>query len=155
MRDDDFVRLIESMTQTLYRVCCTQLRNPSDREDAVQEALRRAWEKRHSLRNDDYAQTWVIRILLNECDRIRRKQAKCRPQPVEAATHPQETAGTIKQAVQSLPDGLRETVLLHYLEGYSVEAVARMLRIPTGTAKSRLHRGRRELRRILDEEIEE
>ena len=66
MRNEEVTQAILGMTDTLYRVACAQLRQRADREDAVQECLRKAWEKRHLLRDERYLQTWVIRILLNE-----------------------------------------------------------------------------------------
>ena len=50
MRNEEFTQAILGMTDTLYRVAATQLRQRADREDAVQECLRKAWEKRHRLR---------------------------------------------------------------------------------------------------------
>lgn len=70
MQNEDFTQAILGMTDTLYRVASTQLHQQADREDAVQECLRKAWEKRHRLRDERYLQTWVIRILLNEWDVI-------------------------------------------------------------------------------------
>ena len=76
--NEEFTRAILDMTNTLYRVAATQLRQRADREDAVQECLRKAWEKRHRLRDERYLQTWVIRILLNECHTIQRRMAQHR-----------------------------------------------------------------------------
>jgi RNA polymerase sigma-70 factor (ECF subfamily) len=70
MTGEAFAKAVTGMTQTLYRVSCSQLPNEADREDAVQEALRRAWEKRGSLKDDRYLRTWVVRILLNVCHDI-------------------------------------------------------------------------------------
>ncbi|MBQ8654015.1 MAG: RNA polymerase sigma factor [Clostridia bacterium] len=153
MTNEEFIRAIEGMTQTLYRVSCTQLRIPADREDAVQETLRRAWEKRHSLREERYMQTWVIRILLNECDRIRRKSARMQPSPEISAVQPPQEQGALKQAILDLEESVRLPILLYYIEGYSVAETARMLHLPQGTVKSRLLRGRRQLRAILEEEV--
>ena len=66
MDNEAFTRAILDMSDVLYRVAATQLRQRADQEDAVQESLRRAWEKRNKLREDRYVRTWVIRILLNE-----------------------------------------------------------------------------------------
>lgn len=153
MTNEAFACAIEDMTQTLYRVCCTQLRNPADREDAIQEALRRAWEKRHTLRDERYFQTWVIRILLNECDRIRRSSRRILLSEDVPAVQPDAEMGALKEAVLALEEGLRLPILLYYLEGYSVSEVARMLHIPQGTVKSRLSRGRARLRELLREEV--
>lgn len=75
MTGDAFAEAVTGMVQTLYRVSCSQLSLEADREDAVQETLRRAWEKRASLKNERYLQTWVIRILLNVCHDIQREKS--------------------------------------------------------------------------------
>ena len=74
MTGEAFTKAIIEMVQTLYRVSCSQLSIEADREDAVQETLRRAWEKRASLKNDHHLQTWVIRILINVCHDIQRER---------------------------------------------------------------------------------
>ena len=76
MSDEEFAERVTAMTQTLYRVCYAQLSQACDREDAVQEALRKCWQKRGQLRDARYLQTWVIRVLLNECHNIQRRAAR-------------------------------------------------------------------------------
>ena len=60
------------MTPTLYRIARGQLAGEEDQKDAVQEAIRRSWEKRTGLKDERYLQTWVIRILINACHDIQR-----------------------------------------------------------------------------------
>ena len=79
MTGETFERSVTDMVQTLYRVTCSQLSIEADREDAIQETLRRAWEKRGSLRNESYFRTWIIRILLNVCHDIRREKKRMIP----------------------------------------------------------------------------
>ena len=79
MTGEAFAKAVTGMTQTLYRVSCSQLPSEADREDAVQEALRRAWEKRGSLKDERYFRTWVVRILLNVCHDIRREGKRMIP----------------------------------------------------------------------------
>jgi RNA polymerase sigma-70 factor (ECF subfamily) len=69
----EFSERLVAMTDTLYRVCYAQLYNERDREDAVQECLCKAWQNRGKLRDERYLQTWVCRILLNECHNIQRR----------------------------------------------------------------------------------
>ena len=76
MTDEAFEQAILMLTETMYRVCYAQLRQQADREDAVQEALRKAWEKRKSLRNEQSLKPWLLRILMNECRNIQRKSKK-------------------------------------------------------------------------------
>ena len=76
MDKDEFSRRARDATQSLYRVACAYLASPPDRDDAVQEALLRAWEKRRTLREEQYFKTWLTRILIRVCvDMQRRKSA--------------------------------------------------------------------------------
>jgi len=151
MEKEAFTSAILGMTDTLYRVAATQLRQRADQEDAVQECLRRAWEKQHKLREERYVQTWVIRILLNECHRLQRRMARALPAEDIPTTHRDENS-ELKEALLRVEERFRTPMLLHYIEGYGIAETAAMLRIPQGTVKSRLARGRKQLKEILDEE---
>jgi len=152
---DEFGKRIVEMQETLYRVCYSLLPQACDREDAVQECIRIAWQKRGSLRDERHLQTWVIRILIHECYAVS-KRAK-REHPTDALperTAPPDADIDLHDALIALPPSLRLPVALHYLEGYPLSDVARMMRLPTGTVKSRLNRARRQLKEtMLDEEM--
>lgn len=154
MDKDEFSRRVIDMLPVLYRIAWTQLRQAADREDAVQETIRRAWEKRERLREARYMQTWVIRILLNVCDTIRRRAGRLIPSeelPQKADTPVSETP--LLDALMSLEEKYRLPLQLRYVEGYSVAEVAQMLRLPQGTVKSRLSRGRDRLRTMVKEKV--
>lgn len=154
MTKDEFSRRIIAMTDVLYRVAWSQLPQSADREDAVQETIRRAWEKQERLRDERYMQTWVIRILLNVCDTQRRKAARMLPAEYLPAVHCDEQRETpLLDALFSLEEKFCLPLQLRYVEGYSVAEVARMLRLPEGTVKSRLSRGRDKLKALLNEEV--
>ena len=154
MTGEAFAKAVTEMTQTLYRVSCSQLPNEADREDAVQEALRRAWEKRGSLRNEEYFRTWVIRILLNVCHDIRREGKRMIPaEEIPGLDVPSEEPVDLKECLLRLDERERIPILLYYLEGFDIGEIAAVLRIPRGTVKSRLHRGRDQLRTICREEV--
>ena len=74
MHETLFVETMTALMPTMYRVSCMYLSSPHDREDAVQEALHKAWEKRAQLRDETLIKTWMIRILINECRNIQRKK---------------------------------------------------------------------------------
>lgn len=144
-----FTALTLEAEDTLYRVAWSILRNDADAEDAVQEAVLRAWEKLDSLRETRYFRTWLTRILLRECFRLRR--AGSRIIPLEELPEPSaRDRGEVWNEIQSLPETLRLPVLLHYVEGYSVAETGALLRIPAGTVKSRLSRARSILRLELE-----
>ena len=154
MDKDEFSRRIIAMLPVLHRIAWSQLRQAADREDAVQETIRLAWEKRERLREDRYMQTWVIRILLNVCDTMRRRAGRMQT----AAYLPEREAGLMPDtplldAMMQLDEKYRLPLQLYYVEAYSLAEVARMLRLPQGTVKSRMSRGRERLRLLLKEEV--
>lgn len=147
MTHDDFAARIIAMQGTLYRVTCSILHGQADREDAVQSAIEKAWRKRLSLRDDSRLESWLVRILINECYAILRRQK--RETPIETfpdAPAPEDANPDLYRFFSGLPDTLRPAMVLHYLEGYEVKEIARMLRVPAGTVKTRLMRGREKLR---------
>lgn len=152
MTSDEFAARIVDMTPTLYRVSYSMLAQPCDREDAVSECLRKAWQMRSKLREDRYLQTWVVRILINECHNIQRRYARemlTGTLPERAA--PPDADAPLHDALMRLDGGARLPIVLHYIEGYSIREIAQILRLPQGTVKSRMLRGRAALREILSE----
>ena len=153
MTNEAFTEAVIRMTPTLYRVARGQLIIEADQQDAVQEAIRRSWEKRGTLKNERYLQTWVIRILLNVCHDIQRHSK--REIPVEEfpdrRVEPEDFTN-LRDALFRLKEKERAAVILHYVEGYDVKHVAEILRIPVGSVKTRLMRARAHLRDILNEE---
>ena len=154
MTGDDFAKDVTGMVQTLYRISCSQLSIEADREDAVQETLRRAWEKRASLKNESFFHTWVIRILLNVCHDIQKERKRTIPTDdfPDIPYSPEESVD-LKGGLLRLEERERVPVLLHYIEGYDIRQISAILRIPQGTVKSRLSRGRDQLRNICREEV--
>ncbi len=155
MTSDEFAQRVTAMTQTRYRVSRTMLASDADRDDAVAEAIRLAWEKRGSLRDERYMQTWVIRVLINGCRNIYRR--RCREIPAEflpARAAPEAGDPVLRQAVLELPKSLQLPIVLHYTEGYEIAEIARMLRLPAGTVKTRMRKARALLREMLSEEVE-
>ena len=153
MENEQFARAILEMEDTLYRITVAQLSQKADREDAVQETLRKAWEKRKSLREEKYLQTWVIRILIKECHTIQRRMKRTVPVDTLPAVSPANEDTGVKEALMGLDEKYRIPLILYYLEGYSVKQVSQILRLPQGTVKTRLDRGRKALKTILNEEV--
>jgi RNA polymerase sigma-70 factor (ECF subfamily) len=154
MTSEAFAQRIVAMQDTLYRVSYGLLSRACDREDAVQECIRRSWEKREQLHTDAYMQTWVIRILIRECYAVSRRVK--REIPTEAL--PQRDVSpaadpALHEAVLALPEKCRIPVVLHYMEGYELKEIAAMLRVPVGTVKTRLLKARKLLKAALGEEV--
>ena len=158
MTKEEFEERIIGMQDTLYRVSATLLRQNCDREDAIQECIFKALKKRESLRDDRYMQSWVIRILINECYSIHRRARW--EKPTERLPEPPPMPGPdadpeVFRVLFSLEEKMRLPMVLYYVEGYPLEEIARMLRIPAGTVKSRLARAREKMKKEMEKEAGE
>lgn len=152
MTQAEFAGRVVAMQDTLYRVSCTILPQLCDREDAVQSAIEKALRKRTLLRNDAAMEAWLIRILMNECYQLlrRRKRETLFDDIPSLRETAQDARPDIYQLFTSLEEKYRLPMVLYYVEGYTVEECARMLRLGKNTLKSRLHRGRQLLRQNID-----
>ena len=120
----------------------------------MQECILKAWEKRDSLKNDSAFRSWVTRILINECyDICRRGSRIIVMDELPESAAPEMDDPDLRDAIEKLEDIYRLPILLFYVEGFSIRECARILQIPEGTVKSRLHAGRNKLRSLLGEEV--
>ena len=150
MKQEEFESRIVAMQDILYRVSVTLLPQPCDREDAIQECIFKALQKRERLRDDRALQSWVIRILINECYAILRRAKRERPEETLPEPEPAPDANPeVFRLLFSLDTRLRLPMVLYYVEGYSTDEIASMLRIPGGTVRSRLARGRQKIKQQL------
>lgn len=153
MNKAEFTRWVLAVENRLYRISCGMLDNPQDRLDAVQEAVLKAWSKLPDLRVEKYFETWLTRILINECHNIQSAGGRTLPLenlPEQGRLDAQDRA--LRMAIASLGVELRIPLLLHYMEGYKTREIAQILQIPEGTVKTRLLRAKRKLKALLEEE---
>lgn len=153
MDKQEFTRRVLAMENRLYRISCGMLDNHPDRLDAVQEAVLKAWGNLPRLREEKYFETWLTRILINECHNIqfaRKRVVPVENVPEKGTMPPGDTH--MREALAALHPDLRLPVLLYYMEGYKMREIAQILRIPEGTVKTRLMRAKRKLRILLEEE---
>lgn len=151
MNKAEFTLRVRDCERRLYRVARTILRCDADCEDAVQEALVRAWAKRNTLREEAYFETWLIRILINECRTLVRRQPRGEVELPENLVAPPADP-MLMDALMNLPEKHRIPLELHYIEGYRISEISRMLHVPEGTVKWRMNRGRSLLKQALGEE---
>jgi RNA polymerase sigma-70 factor (ECF subfamily) len=129
----------------------------ADAEEAVQEALVRAWLRRDACRSPEAPLPWLLEITRNEARRVLGRQARfgslelLHPAPSEDDALAGTAARlTVEQALRTLADRDRHVLHLRYAEDLTQVEVARRLGLPEGTVKVRLHRARRRLRRALE-----
>jgi RNA polymerase sigma-70 factor (ECF subfamily) len=139
------------------------LGNTHDAEDAAQEALARAWRKRHTCRTPGAPVPWLMQITRNEAFRLMSRRRE-EPDP-RAAVHAGESTGIsstdelaakldVRRAVSRLTTDERVLLHLRYGEDLKQNSIANLLDTPEGTIKVRLYRVRKRLRTDLTDETE-
>jgi RNA polymerase sigma-70 factor (ECF subfamily) len=167
---DAFTALVDRHRQRVYNVCLRLLGNAEDAADAAQDTFVSVLTKLDRFRGDAAFTTWLHRIALNACydlTRARRRQPMLRlagdaptdddrlgppvPDPAD------EVAGTrdVLSALRTIPEEFRVAIVLADLQDLPYEEVAKVLDVPIGTVKSRVHRGRVALARAMGLESRE
>ena len=148
-----FERLIEEYKFMLYRVAKTRLKLEEDIEDAFQETLIKAYVGIMELRKEEYFKTWLVRIMINECNMIYRKRKKVDylEECSEVSMQMQEMCSGVEifEVINSLEEDLRIVTLLYFYEDMPQKDIAKLLNIPHGTVRSRISRAKEKLRDIL------
>ncbi|NCB94271.1 MAG: sigma-70 family RNA polymerase sigma factor [Clostridia bacterium] len=158
MQKDEFVEAVRASEDNLYRVGMAILKNEENCADAAQEALMIAYQKLDTLREKKYFKTWLTRIMINECYKIlkRNQNMVSYEEYIEKNEKGAEDQNytELYQAVGQLPADVRVAVVLFYIEGFSVKEIAVILEVNENTVKSRLYRGRTQLKKILGDKEE-
>jgi len=156
MEKEAFERELLALTDTLYRVSASILPRQCDREDAIQESILTALQKRERLRDDGALRAWVVRILVNNCYDILRSQKRETSLPPDQAEIMRWDASPDADLL-GLADEYRLPLMLFYAEGYRIREIAEILHLPQGTVQSRLHRAKKLLRQsmALEKEMSE
>jgi RNA polymerase sigma-70 factor (ECF subfamily) len=142
----------------LYAVARLLLRSTDLAEDAVQEALVRAWRQLPSLRDPDRFDAWLHRLVVNACAdqgrQLRRRSNQVRAVPVEPSVADETGAvadrDELERGFERLRPEQRAVIVLHFFSGFSAAEIARTLGIPEGTARSRLQYATEALRAALE-----
>jgi RNA polymerase sigma-70 factor, ECF subfamily len=160
---DYFEQLVRENQRVVYQIAYGLLGNAADAEDVTQDAFVRAYAKLAGLREPDRFRAWVCRIgrrlALNRirADTRMRRREELEPSDaalagvadVEALAEEREFQNRVQVEIDLLPQKLRDVLTLCAIEGMEPNAVARLLGIPKGTVRSRLHLARKQLLRAL------
>ena len=154
MDHDEFARRAEALRARLYRTAYLYLGSEADALEAVDEGVYQALRALRQLREPAFFETWLTRIVLNECHReLRRRKRLAGEETLPDTAGPDAyDALPLKEAVRRLPEELRAVVILRYFAGYTQAETAQALNIPQGTAATRQRRALALLRLELGEE---
>ncbi len=141
-----------------YRLAYSYVHNEADACDIVQNGVYKALRGSHTLKQPEYVQTWIYRIMLNECFSHARVQG-CLSYEAMQAENGEEAAAEdryanldLRRAMDALSNSDRAVVILKYFEDRKLEEIAEILDENVNTVKSRLYRSLKKLREILEDE---
>ncbi len=147
-------RLYEQLLPSVYRAAYAYMKNRSDSEDAVQEAFLRLAPCRRSFERPRKVKAWLIVTVSNVCKDMLRKRHRhdLSLEEVSELSAPRTERAELLEALLELPEKYKTAIFLYYYEGYSVKEIAGAMGQREGTVKSLLHRARRLLKQLLEEE---
>lgn len=152
-----FTELITSLEQDLYKIAKIRLLNDDDVNEAVQETIIKAYSSIKKIREEKYFKTWIIKILINQCNNIYKKNKK--NDYIECEETIKEDKDSLKQKINDLDFFIliknlnydeRIAVTLFYLDGLSIKEISKILKQPNGTIKTRISRARKKIKNLLE-----
>lgn len=163
-----FETLYERHHRRVYALCLRMTQNGAEAEDLAQEAFVQLFRKIGTFRGDSAFTTWLHRLTVNQVlMHFRKRSVKLERTTEEGETPVQIVRGTedprampvidqlaLNAALAELPPGYRSVFILHDVEGYEHEEIAKMLGVAAGTSKSQLHKARMKLRKLLQSQSE-
>ncbi len=138
----------------LYKICIVILCNEQDVQDAIQDTFCRYLEKKPDFRDEEHEKAWLIKVATNICRdmiRFRIRHPKIPIDEVENVLVAPKQRETLKELLE-LPVKQKTVIYLHYVEGYPVKEIADILGITESAVKSRLLRGRKQMRDMISVE---
>ena len=156
MDKDIFAARTEQLKPRLYRIALLHMGSEALALDAVDEAIYKGFISVKKLREPEYFETWMTRILINECKKSWRRINREQPlDTIPESAQEMFDSLPLKEAIRRLPQELREIVILRYFSGFTLVETARCLDIPQGTAATRQRRALQLLKlELSDEEVQ-
>ena len=155
MEKDSYVNLIAQYGDMLYRIAIVILKNQMDAQDAVQSTFIKYIEKSPRLASGQHLQRWLAKVCTNICIdmlRQRKRQADLHIEDIGEIYCLEESSG-IFDALIKVEEKFRIVLTLHYIEGYSVDEIAKIINRTPSAVKMRLKKGRRLLKEIYEREM--
>lgn len=158
-----YTKLIQNVQIEMYKIAKSQLNNIDDINDAIQETIIRSYNELHLLENYSYFRTWIIRILINECNNIHRKKKRQlglfnkmsniveTSSYTEAEIENKESDIDFDLLIKHLKYDERLILTLYYKNKYTPTEISNILDISVNTVKSKLLRAKQKLQQLYKE----
>lgn len=150
-----FILLIDQHRQMLYNTAMLVLHQEDDALDAIQDAILACWESIPTLRKEQYFKTWLVRILLNKCRDIQRRQSHLTlvgELPEDGSQPDWDTPMDVHRAMEQLGTQDRLILSLYYYDGFHIKQIAEALSISEGAVRTRLSRSRERFKKLYLQE---
>jgi len=157
-----FEQLVDAYQGAVYRICLRTGLSSADAEDAAQDAFVKAWQALPQFRGDCQFSTWIYRLAANAAIDVARRQKRhgdtedIDELPITGGVDtPQqemekrEAIENVRKALAAVKAEYRTVLILRYMQDLSYEEIGKALRLPPGTVKSCINRGKAELKEIL------
>lgn len=153
MNNEEFATRIEKLRTKLYKTALLYLGSEALALDVVDEAIYKGLCGHWKLRNLEFFDTWMTRILINECHNEQRRQRRFMPLDELPETAVEEFDSLpLKEAIKRLPKELKDVVILRYFSGYTLVETAATLGLPQGTVATRQRKALKLLKLDLEGE---
>lgn len=154
MNNEEFIKRIESVRTKLFKTALLYLDSDALALDVIDETVYKALCARWKLRHPEFFDTWITRILINECyNELRRQKRFCPLEELPEIATEEFDSLPLKEALRHLPKDLKDVIILRFFTGYTVSETAQTLKIPIGTVATRQRKALQLLRLELDEEV--
>ena len=150
-RKEEFIEVYSRQVDTVYRVCYSFMKNKADTEDLVQETFLKLLSTKKEFENERHERAWLIVTASNLCkDSLKKWWRKHEniDDFLDIAAQPRQEDGILEIILQ-LPNDYKDAVYMYYYEGYTTVEIARHLRCPEATVRSRLSRARSKLQSMM------
>ena len=152
MTNQELRNAMKTHGDTVYRLALCRVQQVADAEDVYQDVFLRLFRQDTADWTDEHLKAWLIRTTLNRCadlHRFRLRRPVLALEELPDMAEASDEAAELWAAVARLPEKLRMAIHLHYAEGYATEEIAGLLGLPAATVRTRLHRGRQQLKELL------
>ncbi|MBQ7115590.1 MAG: RNA polymerase sigma factor [Clostridia bacterium] len=152
----DFEIMYDKYSGLLYRLALSHLQSAHDAEDAVHDVFAKYISTPHRFKDNVHEEAWFVKVTVNHCRDILRKKKHRNHLSLDEIHHlktEEETENSgVLEVLGKLSERYKAVIVLHYLEGYSIDEISFMLGISVSAVKMRLSRGRDLLKNLMERE---